>query len=88
MRIQNGVICDLYLTRRAPPVRIVHRDAVRFPHIPLRKLRSLRSAHKALKLGSRCTVFMNRPSPPNRKNGKSIEDIIAGLCARSSTTCS
>ncbi len=32
------------------------------------------------KLGSRCTVFMNSSIITEQKNGKSTEDIMAGLC--------
>lgn len=31
-------------------------------------------------LGSRCTVFMNSSIITEQKNGKSVEDIFAGLC--------
>ncbi|BDU51710.1 acyl-CoA dehydratase activase [Haliovirga abyssi] len=32
------------------------------------------------KLGSRCTVFMNSSIITEQKNGRSVEDIMAGLC--------
>ncbi len=33
------------------------------------------------RLGSRCTVFMNSSIITEQKNGKSVSDIMAGLCA-------
>ncbi|MBN1970866.1 MAG: activase [Candidatus Delongbacteria bacterium] len=38
------------------------------------------SAKNPSKLGSRCTVFMNSSVISEQKNGKSVEDILAGLC--------
>ena len=32
------------------------------------------------KLGSRCTVFMNSSIITEQRNGRSVEDIVAGLC--------
>ncbi len=37
-------------------------------------------AENPSKLGSRCTVFMNSSIITEQKNGRSIEDIMAGLC--------
>ena len=41
--------------------------------------RAFRSAHPA-ELGSRCTVFMNSRIITEQKNGKEVNDILAGLC--------
>ncbi len=32
------------------------------------------------KLGSRCTVFMNSSIITEQKKGKTVEDILAGIC--------
>jgi len=41
--------------------------------------RAFRSRHPA-ELGSRCTVFMNSRIITEQKNGKEVDDILAGLC--------
>jgi len=41
--------------------------------------RAFRSSHPA-ELGSRCTVFMNSRIITEQKNGKEVDDILAGLC--------
>jgi len=41
--------------------------------------RAFRSKHPA-ELGSRCTVFMNSRIITEQKNGKEVDDILAGLC--------
>ncbi len=38
------------------------------------------AAHMPSQLGSRCTVFMNSSIITEQKNGKSPDDILAGLC--------
>ena len=38
------------------------------------------SSSAPAKLGSRCTIFMNSSIITEQKNGKTPEDIMAGLC--------
>ena len=49
--------------------------------VPVHQIASLafKSKHPS-RLGSRCTVFMNSSIITEQKNGKSLEDILAGLC--------
>jgi predicted CoA-substrate-specific enzyme activase len=49
--------------------------------IPVDQIASLAflSKHPS-RLGSRCTVFMNSSIITEQKNGKTVEDILAGLC--------
>jgi predicted CoA-substrate-specific enzyme activase len=49
--------------------------------VPVHQIAPLafRSRHPS-RLGSRCTVFMNSSIITEQKNGKSAEDILAGLC--------
>ncbi|MCL1818842.1 MAG: acyl-CoA dehydratase activase, partial [Spirochaetaceae bacterium] len=37
-------------------------------------------SHSPSRLGSRCTVFMNSSIITEQKNGKTLDDILAGLC--------
>ena len=37
-------------------------------------------SNKPSKLGSRCTVFMNSSIITEQKNGKTPDDIMAGIC--------
>ncbi|MDR3200726.1 MAG: acyl-CoA dehydratase activase [Spirochaetales bacterium] len=37
-------------------------------------------SHNPSRLGSRCTVFMNSSIITEQKNGKTLDDILAGLC--------
>ena len=50
-------------------------------HIPVGEIaeRAFSAQHPA-QLGSRCTVFMNSSIITEQRNGKSSEDIMAGLC--------
>ena len=41
--------------------------------------RALRAEHPS-KLGSRCTVFMNSSIITEQKNGRTVDDIMAGIC--------
>ncbi|MCX7786442.1 MAG: acyl-CoA dehydratase activase [Spirochaetes bacterium] len=49
--------------------------------VPVHQIATLafESKHPS-RLGSRCTVFMNSSIITEQKNGKSLEDILAGLC--------
>lgn len=38
------------------------------------------ASHRPAKLGSRCTVFMNSSIITEQRNGKSTQDVLAGLC--------
>ncbi|MDC7241270.1 MAG: acyl-CoA dehydratase activase-related protein, partial [Spirochaetales bacterium] len=50
--------------------------------IPVQEIAEKAFASKApSRLGSRCTVFMNSSVITEQKNGKTPEDIIAGLCS-------
>ncbi|MCK6380037.1 MAG: acyl-CoA dehydratase activase [Leptospiraceae bacterium] len=49
--------------------------------IPIAEMADLAfSSKEPSKLGSRCTVFMNSSIITEQKNGKSINDIMGGLC--------
>ena len=49
--------------------------------VPVHQIASLAFKSKnPSRLGSRCTVFMNSSIITEQKNGKSLEDILAGLC--------
>ncbi|MFP4362720.1 MAG: acyl-CoA dehydratase activase, partial [Spirochaetia bacterium] len=50
-------------------------------NIPVNRIASLGfKAKNPSRLGSRCTVFMNSSIITEQKNGKTTEDIMAGLC--------
>jgi predicted CoA-substrate-specific enzyme activase len=82
MRISNGVICDLYLNEACSAGCGSFIETLSSSlNIPIEKVADLAfSADSPSNLGSRCTVFMNSSITTEQKNGKSIEDIIAGLC--------
>jgi predicted CoA-substrate-specific enzyme activase len=82
MRIQNGVICDLYLNEACSAGCGSFIETLSGSlNIPIEEVAELAfCAQSPSKLGSRCTVFMNSSITTEQKNGKSIEDIIAGLC--------
>ncbi len=82
MRINSGVICDLYLNEACSAGCGSFIETLSGSlNIPIEKVAELAfSARSPSKLGSRCTVFMNSSITTEQKNGKSIEDIIAGLC--------
>jgi len=50
-------------------------------HIPVDKIAEAAfNAKNPAHLGSRCTVFMNSTIITEQKNGKQVDDIMAGLC--------
>ncbi|GBU28578.1 activase [Treponema sp. R8-4-B8] len=50
-------------------------------HIPVDKIAEAAfNAKNPARLGSRCTVFMNSTIITEQKNGKQVDDIMAGLC--------
>ncbi len=50
-------------------------------HVPVEDIAEMAfAATSPSRLGSRCTVFMNSSIITEQKNGKSREDILAGLC--------
>ncbi len=82
MRIQNGVICDLYLNEACSAGCGSFIETLSSSlNIPIEQVAERAfCALSPSQLGSRCTVFMNSSITTEQKNGKSIEDIIAGLC--------
>ena len=82
MRIKNGVICDLYLNEACSAGCGSFIETLSSSlNIPIEKVADLAFlADSPSNLGSRCTVFMNSSITTEQKNGKSIENIIAGLC--------
>jgi predicted CoA-substrate-specific enzyme activase len=82
MRINNGIICDLYLNEACSAGCGSFIETLSGSlNIPIEKVADLAFlAQSPSTLGSRCTVFMNSSITTEQKNGKSIEDIIAGLC--------
>jgi predicted CoA-substrate-specific enzyme activase len=82
MRISNGVICDLYLNEACSAGCGSFIETLSSSlNIPIENVAELAfQANSPSNLGSRCTVFMNSSITTEQKNGKSIEDIIAGLC--------
>lgn len=82
IRLHQGVITEIYLNEAcsAGCGSFVETYAQSL-NIPVEKIAELafRSRYPS-RLGSRCTVFMNSSITTEQKNGKSVEDIIAGIC--------
>ena len=82
MRISSGVICDLYLNEACSAGCGSFIETLSSSlNIPIEKVADLAfTADSPSNLGSRCTVFMNSSITTEQKNGKSVKNIIAGLC--------
>ncbi|MBN2037737.1 MAG: hypothetical protein JW768_13430 [Chitinispirillaceae bacterium] len=82
MRINNGVISDLFLNEACSAGCGSFIETLCLSlGIPIESVADMAfSARNPSQLGSRCTVFMNSSITTEQKNGKPIEDIIAGLC--------
>ena len=80
--IDNGIVTDILVNEACSSgCGSFLESFARSLNIPTREIASaaFRSINPAV-LGSRCTVFMNSSVVTEQKNGKSPDDIMAGLC--------
>jgi predicted CoA-substrate-specific enzyme activase len=82
MKIDNGIISEVYLNEACSSGCGSFIEATaRSLGIPVDEISAVAfKADNPASLGSRCTVFMLSSVTTEQKNGKSKEDIVAGLC--------
>ena len=82
IRIQGGIVTAITLNEACSAgCGSFLETYARSLGIPVDQIASLAFRSKnPSKLGSRCTVFMNSSIITEQKNGRTVEDILAGLC--------